>query len=196
MKDDSTMSRRGLLAGVPAMAVAVAPAAALALSGLPADATADPVFAAIAEYKRANRAFYDEYGKLDDFELDSLEYDEQQEIVDGLGKVSAAAGDNVETLVPVSIAGAAALLRFLDDEDLNDGVMWDRHMPMLRNAVTALQRLKGRRGHKRTVNRSPPEHSANGQRWPSCRHSGDRPAILPRPPVIEHVQEADISDEV
>jgi hypothetical protein len=136
-------TRRGILAAVPAIAAAMAPAAATALGGLPAQPAGDPIFAAIAEYKRANRAFYDEYGKLDDFELDSLEYDEQQEIVDGLGKVSAAAGDNVETLVPVSLAGAAALLRFLDDEDLNDGVMWDRHMPMLRNAVTALQRLNG-----------------------------------------------------
>jgi hypothetical protein len=136
-------TRRGLLASVPAIAAAMTPAAATALYGLPAGAADDPVFAAITEYKRANRAFYDEYGKLDDFELDSLEYVEQQEIVDGLGKVSAAAGDNVETLVPVSIAGATALLRFLDDEDLNDGVMWDRHMPMLRNAVTALQRLNG-----------------------------------------------------
>jgi hypothetical protein len=50
----------------------------------------------------------------------------------------------VGAMVPVTLAGAAALLQFLDEEDLNDGMMWDRHMPMLRNAVTALQRIAGR----------------------------------------------------
>jgi hypothetical protein len=49
MKNNSTMSRRGLLAGVPAIAVAVGPAAATALSGLPAAIPAPTHDAAIQE---------------------------------------------------------------------------------------------------------------------------------------------------
>jgi len=43
MKTDSTLSRRRLLASVPAVAAAGVPAAATALGGLATGATADPI---------------------------------------------------------------------------------------------------------------------------------------------------------
>jgi hypothetical protein len=55
MKTDSTLSRRRLLAGVPAVAAVGVPSVATALSGLAAEP--DPIFAAIEEHKRMNVLF-------------------------------------------------------------------------------------------------------------------------------------------
>jgi hypothetical protein len=51
MKTDATLSRRRLLASVPAMAAAAMPGAATALGGL--HTSYDPIFAVIAEYRAA-----------------------------------------------------------------------------------------------------------------------------------------------
>ncbi len=57
MKTDTTMSRRRLLASVPAVAAAGVPAAATALGGLSTGATADPIYAAIEVHREAYRTF-------------------------------------------------------------------------------------------------------------------------------------------
>jgi hypothetical protein len=59
MKTDSNLSRRKLLASMPAAAAAMAPAAAIALGGLPTD---DPVYAAI----EAHREAFEEYKSADE----------------------------------------------------------------------------------------------------------------------------------
>jgi hypothetical protein len=56
MKTDQTLSRRRLLARIPAVAAAAVPAAATALGGLPATGD-DPVFAVIERHRQAFEAY-------------------------------------------------------------------------------------------------------------------------------------------
>ena len=57
MKTDSRLSRRRLLASVPAVAAAGVPAAATALGGLATGAADDPIFAAIERHRKAFDAY-------------------------------------------------------------------------------------------------------------------------------------------
>jgi hypothetical protein len=56
MKTDTTLSRRRLLAGVPAVAAVGVPSVATALGGLSAGATIDPIFGLIAAQRETMRA--------------------------------------------------------------------------------------------------------------------------------------------
>jgi hypothetical protein len=154
------MSRRGLLAGVPAVAVAVASSAATALGGLPAQAADDPIFASIAEYKRADRAgveasmvFDEAFGKAwkshgrEPLDEGAREAWYERAGVNPLRQRYAtareayyAACDELGETSPTTVAGAAALLTLYIEDDPQSGER-DWYEPALRNLADALQRL-------------------------------------------------------
>jgi hypothetical protein len=90
-----TLSRRRLLASVPAVAAAMAPVAASALGGLPT--RDDPVFAAIEAHQVAANAFGD---AVTDEELDATCDGESDALFELL------------TTKPTTVAGALAALEY------------------------------------------------------------------------------------
>jgi hypothetical protein len=102
VKNQTKLSRRGLLAHVSVVAATMAPVATIALGGLPAgDAAlsgADPIFAVIAEHKAAVEACI-----APDAEAKS------EEALDYEG----AAFKTLFTTVPTTVAGVAAWLQHL-----------------------------------------------------------------------------------
>lgn len=109
MKTDTTLSRRRLLASVPAVAAIAAPATAAALSGLPASAATspnDPIFAAIAAHQVAVK----EWQACPE----SLACGDKAEIQSN--QAFAYAFDTFDRLMevtPTTVAGVAAWLHYL-----------------------------------------------------------------------------------
>jgi hypothetical protein len=132
MTTDTT--RRGVLAALPALAVAVSPA--VALSALPAPTADDPIFAAIEEYQRADHENYESdvaYGEAGTEEL--------AERVGAADEAYQAAVDELIRTNPTTLTGTAALLAFWRETNpIQWGAMrW--HLPVLQNTVDALNRL-------------------------------------------------------
>jgi hypothetical protein len=129
MTNHTTMSRRRcLLAGVPAIAVAMAPAAATALGVLPSAVADDPIFAAIDALKKADHEYTETYL---DYEGDSW----RDAYPDLAGVYDAACLAMAET-VPTTVAGAAALLGVYCDDDPWFAGSRSWHEPALRNLPT------------------------------------------------------------
>lgn len=94
-------TRRALLAGLPAVAAAMAPATATALSGLPAQPAEDPILAAILEHRAAVKAR--------EAVLETAIDGHEPECY-AAGSREFAAHDALFTIVPTTIAGVAAWL--------------------------------------------------------------------------------------
>jgi hypothetical protein len=112
MKTDTTLSRRRLLAGVPAVAAAGVPSVASALGGL-AEGD-DPIFAVIAEYRAAvvaRTAALDRWSKAGEPHSGPL-YDAQDA---GFDHEHDAMAKFFETF-PTTSAGAAALFERLAEQ--------------------------------------------------------------------------------
>jgi hypothetical protein len=103
-------TRRALLRLFGAAALAILPAAALVSSA--ASPAPDPVYAAIAEHKRANAAFtaictkYEDFGPEDMTDEQNAEYDAAMDADDD-------AMDDVARTVPTTRDGAVEALRYI-----------------------------------------------------------------------------------
>jgi hypothetical protein len=106
MKTDTNLSRRRLLARIPAVVATMAPAAASALSGLPTGD--DPIFAAIEEHKRLNMLF-------------GASFDGSQEETDEAGDAETAAFWELFETEPTTVAGLIVLFEYLGSSRYGDG---------------------------------------------------------------------------
>lgn len=163
MKSDTALSRRGILAAISGVAVTVAPAAANALSALPAAEAVDPIFAAIEGYRRADvetdeaHRAYDEacdkackkfgpWPRLEDSEeawdawWDQTGTGELAERSGDAEDAFEAAIDDLKETTPTTLAGAAALAAFYCEVNPWESEM-DWHKPAMRNLADALNRL-------------------------------------------------------
>jgi hypothetical protein len=146
MKTDPTLSRRRLLAGVPAVAAAGVPSVATALGGLAAGP--DPVFAAIEAHRAmilAMKAAYKVHAHLEDtlppeqrswsysvWEPDMPEgctdapewIDAENGVRDALEREHDAEAAVLAT-VPTTLAGALALLEHAAEDTGGDGTILD-----------------------------------------------------------------------
>src|SRR5258706_11007007 len=108
MRSDSNLSRRRLLAGVPAVAAVGVPSVATALGGLAAGS--DPIFAAIAAHKAAVEArvaaMYRLFPDGQDIDGDNPEYAEAEECENE-------AREDLLTAELTTVAGVAAWLRHM-----------------------------------------------------------------------------------
>jgi hypothetical protein len=124
MNTDSQLSRRSLLASIPALAAAVGPSAPSAFSEPMPDAAnmsgADPIFAAIEAHKQAN---FDRKAAIDrmNAELQKLGPCHSEEDAPSYQDQLAAAETEDETYrafwrtMPTTAAGAAAVFRYLQE---------------------------------------------------------------------------------
>jgi hypothetical protein len=159
-------TRRGLLGAVPALAATMAPAAAIALGELPTQPADDPIFEVISEYKRSWRAVAEADEAIDlaaaagrkrcrpknewpvwvveDLEgfmaagqqAVPVELVERRRIADDAYHVSI---DGLASTVPTTLAGAAAMVEFVLDDDPQWAVGW--HEDVMRNLANVLSRL-------------------------------------------------------
>jgi hypothetical protein len=115
MRSDSTLSRRGLLVGAPALAAALAPAAAAAVSGLSPDRTDDPIFAAINAHREAFAKFgtaVDSFGWVD-FSEDENATKQAEDSVDVAGTAEMAALDHLVETVPSAPTGLRTMIDYV-----------------------------------------------------------------------------------
>jgi hypothetical protein len=100
MNNNTKMTRRGLLAGVAAIAVAMTPAVATALGELPAETAADPIHSLIGQYRTLSNAAAATEDECDDALQD------RWEIIKA-----------IFTTAPTTIAGVAAWLQHIGGRD-------------------------------------------------------------------------------
>jgi hypothetical protein len=147
MKTDTNLSRRRLLASVPAVAAAGVPSVATALGGLAAGATIDPIFGLIAAQRETMRALSAAFRKQSDMEeADSDEgWNEGKVDVDDAHDRDCDALVVVLTTQPTTLAGVAALLehcglpRFPDEKGAsrNDSILRDASLCFQKDVVDA-----------------------------------------------------------
>jgi hypothetical protein len=132
MKIETTLSRRRLLASVPAVAAAGVPAAAAALGGLATGTTADPIFAAIAEHKAAVEARVTAMRTLfpdgQDIDPDHPEYEEAEECENE-------AREALLTTPLTTVAGVAAWLKHMGSAESEE-----KHSAVLLFSIIAYTR--------------------------------------------------------
>jgi hypothetical protein len=110
MQTQKAVSRRGMLAGIPAIAATMGPAAATALGGLPAQAAADPIFAAIEAHKAAT------FAAAAVFDDDDADDGACRKVVDPLNK----ALKGLFTTAPTTVAGVTAWLEYITSPEFGD----------------------------------------------------------------------------
>jgi hypothetical protein len=117
MQNDTKMSRRGPLAGVPAVAVAMSPAVSTALGEVHAQSGDDPVHAAIEAHREALAAFNTAIGAFGKVELSGDEdaIGEAQGDVDMTGDVEMDALDALIETVPSTPAGLCTMIDYFVD---------------------------------------------------------------------------------
>jgi len=114
MSERTSFSRRSLLAAAPA--VALIPATALAVQ------PADPVFAALAEYKRLDAIFGECCGLTDEVAAknEGREITEaERQIVQAGADASEQAFDKLLNTVPTTLGGLKVFLETVFDESVN-----------------------------------------------------------------------------
>jgi hypothetical protein len=130
MKTHSTLSRRRLLAGVPAVAAVGVPSVATALGGL---ATGDdPIFAAIEAHRATIRAFKAAFESRDHLEdtdpegsIDAPEWIAAELEIENADERDADAEATFLTTQPTTLAGILASLEHAAEDAGGDGTILD-----------------------------------------------------------------------
>jgi hypothetical protein len=122
-------TRRGLLASVPAIAVAVAPAGAAVVGGLPAQLDDDPIHAAIEAHREAFTAFnmaLGIFGRVE-FSGDEDSIGEAQDDVDVMCDVEMDALDALVETVPSTSAGLCIMIDYVVGHYTGEIISGRRH---------------------------------------------------------------------